>query len=65
MISLEKLRKIDPETKHLADKEIESIRQEFYAFGQLVFEEWCDEKFGSKNPIGALNKIISDDNIKL
>ncbi len=54
MISPEKLRKIDPEMAHLSDEEIINIRQSFYEFGQLIFEDWYDQKFGSKNPVGLL-----------
>lgn len=54
MISLDQLRKIDPDTNHLTDDEFEKIRQSFYDFGQLIFEDWQEQKFGSKNPIGSL-----------
>lgn len=52
MISLEQLRRIDPEVAHLTDEELFEIRQSFYDFGELMFEDWKDQKFGSKNPIG-------------
>jgi hypothetical protein len=55
MISLEKLRKIDPElTSSITDKELEDIRNSFYEFGQLMFDDWHDQKFGSKSPVGVL-----------
>lgn len=53
MISIEKIRKIDSTTKHLADDELNSIRQSFYDFGQLIFEDWLEQKFGSKYPAGS------------
>ncbi len=56
MISLEKIRQIDPETKHLTDEELEKVRDSFYEFGQLVFEDWCAQKFGPKSPIGLLTR---------
>ena len=54
MISLNTIRKIDPEVINLTDDEIEKIRQSFYDFGQLMFDDWYEQKFGSKNPIGSL-----------
>ena len=54
MISLDRLRKIDPDTDHLTDDELEKVRQSFYDFGQLIFEDWQEQKFGSKNPVGLL-----------
>jgi predicted DNA-binding protein (UPF0251 family) len=54
VISIDTLRKIDPETLNLKDEELEKIRLSFYEFGQLMFEDWQEQKFGSKNPIGSL-----------
>lgn len=54
MLSLESLKKIDPEIAHLSDDELTKIRQSFYDFGQLMFDDWYQQKFGSKNPIGSL-----------
>jgi hypothetical protein len=54
MLSLESLRKIDHGTAHLTDDELEKIRQSFYDFGQLMFDDWYEQKFDSKNPIGLL-----------
>jgi hypothetical protein len=55
VISLEKLRKIDPDTTYnLTDEELNGIRQSFYEFGQLMFDDWHDQKFGSKSPVGSL-----------
>ena len=51
MISLAKIRKIDPEVASLTDDELEKVRQSFYDFGQLIFEDWKEQKFGSKYPI--------------
>lgn len=54
MISLKSLRKIDPEMAQLSDEEVKEIREFFYAFGQLIFEDWCEQKYGSKNPVRLL-----------
>ena len=53
MLDLDKLRKIDPDVAHLTDDELIKIRQSFYDFGQLIFEDWQEQKFGSKYPIGS------------
>ncbi len=44
MLSIEKLRKIDPEVDHLTDEEIIKIRIEFESLGQLIFDDWIDQK---------------------
>ena len=55
MLSLESLRKIDRlNTSNLTDKELESIRDSFYEFGQLMFEDWHEQRFSSKYPVGSL-----------
>lgn len=54
-ISLNHLRKIDPEVANLTDKELEAVRDSFYEMGNLIFEDWCEQKFGSKYPSGDNN----------
>ncbi len=55
MLSIESLRKIDPSnTAHLTDEELQDIRQSFYDFGQLMFDDWHEQNFGSKSPVGSL-----------
>ena len=44
MISLEKLREIDPELKNLSDEEIIKIRDKFYELGEFMFDVWLKEK---------------------
>jgi len=56
VISLEDLRKIDPELNDLTDEELEQIRAELYQLGQLAFDVWWLEKDGSKNPVGSLTE---------
>jgi|GEM_PF-1261225 len=64
MINLDILRRIDPETAHLDDVELEKIRLSFYEFGQLMFEDWQEQKFGFKNPIGSLTKLANEHSIE-
>ncbi len=54
MLSLESLRRKDPTLAHLKDEELEQIRLAFYELAQLMFDDWKDQKFGSKFPIGSL-----------
>ena len=50
------LRKVDPEvTTYLTDEELEAIRKSFYDFGQLMFDDWQEQKISSKNPVGLLS----------
>jgi len=52
MLSLEKLRKIDPELANLSDEELTAFRADLYETTQLAFDAWWAER-GSKNPIGS------------
>lgn len=56
MISLEKLREIEPALEKVSDEELIIIRDLLYAQGQLAFEMWLEEQesqSGSKNPLGV------------
>lgn len=56
MISLEKLREIEPALEKLSDEELIVIRNLLYAQGQLAFEMWLEEQqsqSGSKYPLGV------------
>jgi hypothetical protein len=58
MLSIEALRKIDAvNTVNLTDEELVDIRKSFYEFGQLMFDDWHEQKFGSKSPVGVLTKV--------
>lgn len=54
MLSIEQCRKVDPAIKDLPDEEVARLRDALYGFGQLAFEVWQSEKFGSKNPVRSL-----------
>ncbi len=59
MLSIESLRKVDGvATKNLTDEEIEKLRENFYSITNLMFDDWCEEKFSSKTPVGLLTKEI-------
>jgi hypothetical protein len=53
MITLEKLREIEPALEKLSDEELIVIRNLLYAQGQLAFEMWLESQTGSKNPPGV------------
>lgn len=55
-ISLEQLRKLDSNTSSLSDEELKKVRQSFYDLGQLMFDNWYEEKFSSKNPTWSLTE---------
>ena len=59
-MNLESFRKTDPELGGVSNKEVEEIRQYFYDFGQIIFEQWCEDKFGSKNPLGSIHNKDKD-----
>ena len=57
MLRIESLKKIDSlNTAHLTDEELEAIRDSLYELGQLMFEDWKEQKFSSKSPIGSLTE---------
>jgi hypothetical protein len=53
MISLEKLREIEPALEKVSDEELTVIRNLLYAQGQLAFECWLESQSGSKYPVGV------------
>ena len=54
MLSVEQLRKIDPDLAHLSDDEVLRVRNTFYELGQIMYEDWEAQRGGSKNPFGGL-----------
>ena len=62
MLSLEKLRKIDPKT-HLSDEEVLEIRDSLYDLGNIVFDDWL-ENGGSKYPTRVLQKLKVSNKLK-
>jgi len=55
MLTLEKIRKIDPSLASLSDAEVLEIRDQLYELGQLAFSIWWVKKNGSKDPIRSLD----------
>ena len=43
MLSIERLREVDPNLKGLTDEEVEKIRDECRIFAEIIFESWLDE----------------------
>ena len=64
MIPLAKLRTIDKEvTTYLTDEELENVRRTIYDFGQLMFDNWYEQKFSSKNPVRSLTLSTEEDTL--
>lgn len=63
MLSLEQCRKIDPELKNLSDEELLEVRDLLYQMGQLAFDNWAKEKWGSKSPEWLLPTNQGDPNV--
>jgi len=63
MLSLEKLRKIDPSsTSTLSDEELTEICNALYECAELAFDVyWKEKNSGSKNPLGLLSSDINKD----
>ncbi|MEK7187827.1 MAG: hypothetical protein AAB691_03215 [Patescibacteria group bacterium] len=64
MLSLEQLRKVDPNLSGLTDEEVLEIRDSYYDLGRLMFDVWLDEVGGSKYPVGVLRKLKEGNKIK-
>lgn len=54
MITLERMREIEPKLKHASDDEVAEIRERLYGLAQLAYDRWVDEN-GSKIPVGLRN----------
>lgn len=62
MLSILSLRKIDTKnTADLTDAELESIKVSLYELGQLIFEDWYEQKNSSKSPVGSLTEVDNKD----
>lgn len=57
MLTLEQLRKIDPDLAHLPDDEILEIRDSLHDLCQLMFDDWLDNGAGSKYPVRVLQGL--------
>lgn len=53
MISIEKLRQLEPTFENLTDEEVSKIRNLLYKFATLALETYMEKKKGSKNPLGS------------
>jgi hypothetical protein len=54
MITLSKMRKIDPSsTVSMDDEQLEKVRQELYEQIQLIYDVWRSQS-GSNSPVGSL-----------
>lgn len=52
MLTLQKIRQIDPKLANKSDAELEDLRLALYNTAQLSFDIWWAQKQGSKNPVG-------------
>ena len=60
MLSIESLRRIDPSTAPLTDKELDVVRNTFYELGQLMFDDWQEQQVSPKYPIRVLTTKEKD-----
>jgi hypothetical protein len=51
MISLDRIRELEPTLKDAPDEDVAIIREQLYALGQLAFDTWT-VKNGSKIAVG-------------
>ncbi len=57
MLTLEQCRKLDPTLDDIPDDELLIIRDKLYELSTLAFEDWWEEKKGSKIPLGSLPRF--------
>ncbi len=62
MLSADKCRVL-LDDKTISDEEIEALRSALYDSVQLAFEVYWAKKSGSKNPVGLLPLINSEDTV--
>ncbi|MBX4195902.1 hypothetical protein KW796_03060 [Candidatus Parcubacteria bacterium] len=61
MVSIEEMRRLQPELSSLTDKELEKIQAEMHSMAQLAFDVWWQRKTDSKYPLGlSLLKKVKD-----
>lgn len=51
MITLDRIRQLEPKLKDASDEEVAVIREYLYGLGQLFYETWVEEN-GSKISVG-------------
>ena len=54
MLTLEKLRKIDPNLAQMSDGDLEALRGALYETAQLAFDAYWEKEDDSKYPVGLL-----------
>ena len=54
MLTPEQCRQIDPQLNRLSDEELTKVRNALYKLGQIIFDDWLTEAYGSKYPVGVL-----------
>ena len=52
MLSIEQLKRIEPELTKLSEEELSELRETLYRMAQFAFDVWWHRKSGSKNPVG-------------
>lgn len=55
MISLEKLKQIEPALVDIPDEQLLKIRRLLYQYAIFVLEEYLEKTTGSKNPLGSVD----------
>lgn len=63
MLSLEQLRKVDPDLEAMSDEELMELRAGLYETAQIAFEAWHAEKGGSKVPVWSSSTDLESDRI--
>jgi len=53
MISLNRIRELEPKLANASDEEVAVIREYLYGLGQLFYETW-EQDTGSKIPVGSV-----------
>ena len=59
MISLDRIRELEPSLKSAPDEFVAKIREQLYSLGQLALDSW--ESTSSKNPTGVKKIRLSDE----
>lgn len=65
MLSIDQLRKLNPQFEKMDDRALEELRSAMYQLGQLCFDVWWTEKSGSKNPTGVFPPAGPSDTLTL
>jgi hypothetical protein len=60
MISLERMRQLEPRLEKMSDTELTKLRDMLYSLGTMAVDSFMTDKSGSKNPVRVSRRPDGD-----